>query len=255
MLSHPPNKSTSTPVLANSHSDGQPHSLSALPLVINTFITRWTEHKITLRLRHADRKLKAVSATLCHCALRGRRLQRITLTYQKDKFTIKKKMCASVRLPPTVLSTSNVNVYPCVLMSSPLHLHLLNFAEGNIMSTVQLSWNHPKESNHLLWTTHVFPHTPPAWTLLTSQLCICKNHDPLYRTGWCLSSLWRCAEFRASPAAWAKFLTRWYVGRSSRRGPLWCRVSTVRQAAAAAVVILIHLAALSPLSQTVYRFI
>lgn len=69
MLSHPPNISTSTPVPANSHSDGRPHSVSTPPLPINTFITRWTEHKITLWLGRANRQQTAVSATITYMAL------------------------------------------------------------------------------------------------------------------------------------------------------------------------------------------
>lgn len=49
-----------TLVPANFHSDGQPCSASTLPLLINTFITRWTEHKITLWLGRANRKQTAV---------------------------------------------------------------------------------------------------------------------------------------------------------------------------------------------------
>ena len=66
MLSHPPNTSTSTPVPANSHSDGQPHSVSTLPLLINKFITWWTEHKITLWLGRANRK---TNSTFSSCIL------------------------------------------------------------------------------------------------------------------------------------------------------------------------------------------
>lgn len=89
MLSHPPNTSTSTPVPANSHSDGQPHSVSTLPLLINTFITRWTGHKITLRLGRANRNQTAVSAAVSYSALWDPLLHRITFTFQKNKFTIK----------------------------------------------------------------------------------------------------------------------------------------------------------------------
>ncbi len=92
MLSHPPNTSTLTPVPANSHSDGQPHSASTLPLLINTFITRWTKHKITLRLGHANRKQTAnFSAAVSCTALGDLVLQRITFTFQKNKFYNKKR--------------------------------------------------------------------------------------------------------------------------------------------------------------------
>lgn len=94
MLSHPPNTSTLTRVPANSHSDGQPHSAGTLPLLINTFITRWTKHKITLRLGRANRKQTAnFSATVSSTALRDLVLQRITFTFQKNKFTIKNALC------------------------------------------------------------------------------------------------------------------------------------------------------------------
>lgn len=93
MLSHSPNTSTSTPVPAKSHSDGQPHPVSTLPLLINTFITQWTEHKITLWLGRANRKQTAVSATVSYSALRDLLLHRIIFTFQKNKFTIQNSPC------------------------------------------------------------------------------------------------------------------------------------------------------------------
>lgn len=61
MLSRSPETSTLTPVPARSHSDGQPPSVSTLPLLINTFITRWMEHKPALWLGRANRKHIALS--------------------------------------------------------------------------------------------------------------------------------------------------------------------------------------------------
>lgn len=89
MLSHSPNTSTSTPVPTNSHSHGQPHPVTTLPLLINKFITQWTEHKITLWLGRANRKQTAVLATVSYIALWDLLLHRIIFTFQKNKFTIK----------------------------------------------------------------------------------------------------------------------------------------------------------------------
>lgn len=124
-LSHMPNTSTSIPVPANSHSDGQ----RTLPLLINKLITLWVEHKIRLWLWCANWKQTAASATLTYMVFWDLLLQRVTFIFQNA-------LCLCSHHPPFYWLVC-VNVYPCQLTSFSLYLRLLNFAKINYTSRIQ----------------------------------------------------------------------------------------------------------------------
>lgn len=235
MLRHPPNTSTLTPVPASSHSDDQPHSVSTLPLLINKFITRWTEHKTTLRLGRANRKQTAVSATVVLLATLGPTASKNYVHISKEQVYNKKALCLYSYHPLFYWLVMSMCIPACWCLSLytctywALQKEIL-WAEFNTAETIPTS---------LSVKTTIYSWMPTSFSkLLNAELCwpICFCCTP--RPFGCepfLASRVYCW-IQSNGGSWRRFshtVMQPFVSQSSGRGPLWCRCSTVRGAAAA----------------------